>query len=95
MRAAAAAALDAIANGGGAVIVHMDVDVIDPAEMTAKAGAPGRGLSFAEASDLLAALAASPRVVAIDLCEYGPDLDPGRIIARRLVELLAKAVAGR
>lgn len=96
MRTVAALALDAVENGDGPVVVHMDVDVIDPAEMPAKHQAVGgRGLSFDEASDLVAALVASPRVVALELCEYAPDLDPGLATARRLVGLLARAVARR
>jgi hypothetical protein len=91
----AALALDSVENGDGPVVVHVDCDVIDPAEMTAKVGAPGAGLSFAEVSDLLAALCAAPRVVAIELCEYGPDLDPDLLVARKLVDLLARAVGRR
>jgi arginase len=94
VRTAAALALDAVENGDGPVIVHLDVDVIDPKEMPAKHQAvPGPGLSFDEASDLVAALAASPRVVALEICEYAPDIDPGLATGRRLVELLTRAVA--
>lgn len=95
MGATAALALDSVENGDGPVVVHVDCDVVDPAEMTAKVGAPGPGLTFAEVSDLLAALCAAPRVVAIELCEYGPDLDPGRVVARKLIEVLARAVGRR
>ncbi len=96
MRTAAALALEAVENGDGPVVVHMDVDVIDPAEMPAKHQAvPGPGLSFDETSDLVAALLASPRVVAFELCEYAPDCDPGLQTGRRLVELLSRAVARR
>jgi arginase family enzyme len=52
---------------------------------------PGEGLSFAEASDLLTALLASPRVVALEVAEYDPGRDPGTV-APRLVEMLARAV---
>jgi len=54
-----------------------------------------RGLSLAECSDLLTALLASPRVVALELVEYDPDHDPDGRGARALVELLARAVARR
>jgi arginase len=94
MRTAAALALEAVENGDGPIVVHLDVDVIDPSEMPAKHQAvPGPGLSFAEASDLVAALAASPRVVALEICEYAPDIDPGLATARRLVELVTRAAA--
>lgn len=96
MRTSAALALDAVENADGPILVHLDVDVIGPGEMPAKdVLTPGEGLSLAEASDLLAALLASPRVVALELAEYNPDLDPERACARRLVELLARAVARR
>ena len=96
MRTAAALALEAVENGDGPVVVHLDVDVIDPAEMPAKHHAvPGPGLTFDEASDLVAALVASPRVVAFELCEYAPDDDADLATGRRLVELLSRAVARR
>ncbi len=96
MRTTAALALEGVENGDGPVVVHLDVDVIDPEEMPAKHQAvPGPGLSFDETSDLVAALVASPRVVALEVCEYAPDIDPGLVTGRRLVELLARAVARR
>src|SRR5262249_61168012 len=62
MRAAAALALDGVANDDGPVLVHLDVDVIDAAEMPAKQTVTaGAGLTQAERSDLLTALLASPR----------------------------------
>lgn len=93
-RAAALIALDAIENGEGPVVVHVDVDVIDPAEMPAKAGSPpGEALSLSEVSDLVAALAASRRVVALEIAEYDPSRDPDGSCARKLVDLVARAVA--
>jgi arginase len=96
MRVAAALALDAVENDDGPLVVHLDVDVIDAAEMPAKQSiTPGEGLTFAEASDLVAALLASPRVVALEVAEYQPDRDPDRACAKKLVELIARAVARR
>jgi arginase len=95
-RASAALALDAIENGDGPLLVHFDVDVIDPEQMPAKRPLlPGPGLSLAEAGGLLTALMASPRVAALEICEYDPDLDPEGRHARTLVELVAGAVARR
>lgn len=95
-RAAAALALDGVANGDGPVLVHFDVDLIDPAEMPAKDPlTPGVGLSWAEAADLLTALVASPRVVALEVTEFNPERDPDGTCARRLVEILARAVPHR
>jgi arginase len=94
MRATAALALDAIENRDGPVVVHLDVDVIDPGEMPAKeAITPGVGLTWTEASDLVTALLGSSRVMALEVCEYQPAKDPDLVLGRRLVELIVRAVA--
>jgi arginase len=96
MRATAALALDAIENGDGPVVVHLDVDAIDPSEMPAKdLLTPGPGLSLAEVSDLVTALVASPRTAALFVAGYLPDADADGSRARALVELIARAVARR
>jgi arginase len=96
MRVAAALALDAVENDDGPIVVHLDVDVIDPQEMPAKASVtPGTGLTMLEAADLVTALVASPRVVALEVVEYLPDRDADRSCARALVSLIARAVARR
>lgn len=96
MRVSAALALDAVENDDGPIVVHLDVDVIDPAQMPAKSViTPGAGLSLADASDLVAALLASPRVAALEVVEYQPQRDPDRACARSLVELIARAVSRR
>jgi arginase len=95
MRVAAALALDGVANGDGPILVHLDVDVIDPVEMPAKQTlTPGPGLSLAEVSDLLTALLASPRVIALEVTEYDPSRDPEGTHARKIVDLIVRA-AGR
>jgi arginase len=87
-------ALGAI-RGNGPILVHLDVDVIDPAEMPAKdVLAPGPGLSFDELRRLLGQLLLSPRVRGLLVAEYHPGKDPGGAAAARLVECLAGAVAG-
>jgi len=96
MHASAALALDAVENGDGPIVVHLDVDVIDPEQMPVRrTPTPGRGLDFEEAAALLCALAASPRVVALEVMEFDPDADADGRVARRLVELIARAVARR
>ena len=94
MRVAAALALDAIDNDDGPVLVHLDVDAIEYAEMPVKLSAEG-GLSVAEVSDLLTALVASPRVVALHVAEFDPAKDPEGVHARKVIDLLARAVARR
>jgi arginase len=94
MRATAALALDAINNDAGPIVVHFDVDAIDPEAMPAKSAmTTGEGFTWQQASDLLTALLASPRVVALEVTEFVPDRDPDGACARRLVKLLARAIA--
>ncbi len=96
MRATAALALDGVNNGNGPVLVHLDVDLVGGDAMLPKtAPTPGVGLSWDEAFALLAALLASPRVVALDLVEFDPSGDPGGSLARRVVDLVARAVNAR
>jgi arginase len=96
MRATAALALDAVANEDGPLVVHLDVDVIDPAEMPAKSGlTEGAALSLAEVSDLVTALVASPRAVALEVAEFQPDNDPDGACAAKLVDLIGRVVARR
>jgi arginase len=96
MRTVAALALDAVANDDGPIVVHLDVDVVDPLEMPAKGILTyGPALSLAEVSDLVTAFLASPRVVAIEVMEYDPSGDPEGIHARKIVGVLARALARR
>ncbi len=95
MRVAAALALDGVGNGDGPILVHLDVDVIDAAEMPAKLYlTPGAGLAYAEVSDLLTAIVASPRVIALEVTEYDPSRDPQGEHARKIASLIVRA-AGR
>jgi arginase len=96
MRATALLALDGVDNDAGPVLVHWDVDLVDPAEMPAKQSlTPGPGLLWAEAEELLTQLVASPRVVALEVAELQPQKDPDGRCARRVAELVARALAGR
>jgi arginase len=93
MRATAALALDAIENDAGPIVVHLDVDAIDPEAMPAKAAmTAGEGFTWQQTSDLVSALLASPRVVALEVTEFVPERDPDGGCARRLVKLLARAI---
>jgi arginase len=94
MRVAAALALDAVANEDGPVVVHLDLDAIEYTEMPVKPSPEG-GLSVAEVSDLVTALVASPRVVALHVAEFNPAADPEGVHARKVIDLLARAVARR
>jgi arginase len=88
----AARALDAI--GAGPVVVHFDVDVVRAEEMPAvEVVTGGGGLTWLEAAELLRALLASPRVIALEVVQYEPDRDPEGRYARRIVDLITSALA--
>lgn len=96
MRVTAALALDGVENGDGPVVVHLDVDAIDPAEMPAHdVVTPGPALSLAEVSDLVTALVASPRAVALVVAEFNPRRDADGTQARKIVDLIVRALARR
>jgi arginase len=96
MRVAAALALDGVGNGDGPILVHLDVDVIDAAEMPAKQFlTAGQGLAYSEVSDLVTAIVASPRVVALEVTEYDPSRDPQGESARKIVDLVVRATGRR
>lgn len=79
---------------GGAFVVHLDVDVLDPGVMPAKDGSPpGPGLSRDTLVALLATLGASPRLGALLVTGYSPSLDPDGRCARVLVEILSASLA--
>jgi arginase len=94
MRVTAALALESIDNEDGPVVVHLDVDAIDYAEMPVKESVEG-GLSAAEISDLVTALLASPRVAALHVGEFDPAKDVDGVAARKVIDLLGRAVARR
>jgi arginase len=81
---------------GVPILVHLDVDAIDPREMPSKDSlTPGPGLTFAEAEALLEGLVRSPRVAALYLAEFHPGKDPDGAVAARLVGLLSSALRPR
>jgi len=76
-------------------VLHYDVDVISSPEFTA-CGFPAEGsLRAAHVREALAEVVAAPQLLAIELCEYFPDLDADGSAARFLVDLFAEALAGR
>jgi hypothetical protein len=76
-------------------VLHYDVDVISSPEFTA-CGFPAEGsLCAAHVREALAEVVASPQLLAIELCEYFPELDADGSAARFLVEMFAEALAGR
>jgi arginase len=76
-------------------MVHLDIDVISKEEFPAVNMPDSGGLSFAEAREALTEFAKRKNLLALDVAQYNPDRDPDGSSARKLVELLADALAAR
>jgi len=76
-------------------VLHYDVDVISAPEFTA-CGFPAEGaIHAAHIREALAEVVAAPQLLAIELCEYFPELDAEGSAARFLVEMFAEAMGAR
>jgi arginase len=71
--------------------IHLDVDILDPGVMPAVDSPDPGGLSAAELTGLLAALA--PRAVGAQVTVFDPDLDPDGSHARLLTDILVPGLA--
>jgi len=71
--------------------IHFDVDVLDPAIVSAVDSPASGGLSAEQAIALISALA--PGAIGADITIFDPDLDPGGGQARLLADLIAEAFA--
>ena len=74
--------------------IHLDLDVVDAAEMPAVDSPEPNGLSFATLAALLQSLLASPSCVGLELTIYDPDLDPTGYYADQVMACM-RAVLGR
>jgi arginase len=89
-------ALASLEGGEGPVLVHLDVAVLDPAVMPAKAGSiVGPGLNWGELEEMLLVLCTSPRVIALEVCGFDPSRDAEGQHAQRLVAAIAAAARAR
>jgi arginase len=68
--------------------IHLDVDALNPAVMSAVDSPEPGGLLADELVALLAPLVSHPRALGLDVAIYDPALDADRSCARRLVSLL-------
>lgn len=71
--------------------IHVDLDVVDSAEMPAVDCPEPDGPSFSVITAMLRGLLASPQCVGIEVTIYDPDLDPSGIYADRIVGCLTQA----
>ncbi|MEO1119891.1 MAG: arginase family protein [Pseudomonadota bacterium] len=77
---------------GSVCLITFDCDALDAGIMPAvKAPTPG-GLSYTQAIDLVAAVAAKGRLAAFDLIEFVPERDPNRVAALTAARILCNAI---
>jgi arginase len=72
--------------------IHLDVDVLDDAVMPAVDYRMSDGLDFEELVTVLKAAIGSGRAIGLNVTIFNPNLDPNRIIARNLVNALARGL---
>jgi arginase len=76
-------------------VLHIDLDVISSEDFSAtNLSAPG-GLRWQELEEALQVLVPQPKLAALVISAYNPALDPNGGAARRFIELLVRALAGR
>jgi arginase len=88
---AAAEALTAV--GEGEVWLHLDLDVLSSAEFPAADYPQPGGLSWSELEQLAATVLAAPDLAGVSVAIYNPDRDPGRAVARKVVDFVVRMVA--
>jgi arginase len=86
--------LDALAARAERLYVHLDLDVLDPAELRANLYACPGGLLVDEVGAAIAAAAERLELAAIAITAYDPSADPERRGSAVAARLLA-AVTGR
>ena len=70
--------------------IHVDADVIDPAEVPAVDSPTPGGPSLEELASMLEPLVRHPKALGLELTIYDPELDPDRSSAARLTSLLER-----
>jgi arginase len=76
-------------GGRGPTWLHLDLDALDEAALSAVTYRQPRGLTWEAFADLVRPLLASPALVGASVADFNPDLDPDGAHARRIVDALA------
>ena len=76
-------------------MLHVDLDVIAQEEFPAVNVPDSGGLSFAEVQSSLNEFAKQKNLLALDIAQYNPDKDADGSGARKIVDMLAEALAAR
>jgi arginase len=90
-----AEAVAQVSDGTAAWGVSLDLDALDPADAPGTGTPVERGLRLDEVSEVLHGLAWDPRLLACELVEYNPELDPQRITAQATERLLGALIDPR
>jgi arginase len=72
--------------------IHLDADVLDPADMPAVDSPEPNGLRLDQVAELLTPLVRHPKVRGLELTIYDPKLDPDSHGAVRLASLLERII---
>ncbi len=76
-------------------MVHLDLDVIVQEDFAAVNLPDSGGLSFAEVQTSLVEFAKQKNLLGLDVAQYNPDKDPDGSAAKKIIDLLAEALAAR
>ncbi|KAE9381224.1 Arginase/deacetylase [Stipitochalara longipes BDJ] len=90
----AAAALKWMEERVDFILVHLDVDVIDPQEFPLGNVPNWTGLVFEEVMDGLKVFMSSKKAVGLSVAEVNPDHDPGLKMTTRLVNEVSSCLEG-
>jgi arginase len=93
--AAAQAALGQLHADAREFMLHLDLDVIAQEEFHAVTLPDSGGLSLGDVQGSLDEFAKHKNLLGIDVAQYNPDKDPDGSQARKVVDLLAKALSAR
>ena len=90
-RAAARQALDAI-PASASILLHLDVDVVQPQDLPATYFPHPEGMRWTDTRDLVCELLVDPRIRLVELSEYAALRDQDQASVNKLVALLADAL---
>jgi arginase len=76
-------------------MLHLDIDVIAQEEFPATNVPGSGGLSFTDVQSSLTEFVKHKNLLGLDVAQYNPDKDPDGSAARKLVDLVAEALAAR
>ena len=94
LAAAAVQELDRLSALSDVIYVDFDIDVLDRSQFWAAPGARPGGVTAQAFFDATRAIAAHPKVRAVDLTEFDPSLDPGDVSTLTAARWFCEVLAG-